>query len=110
MAILFGPAHKQRSLNMRPLRVHVPFCLLMLAALAVPEGRTQQSSQSSFRAGVEIVEVPVTVLSGKREPVRGLRAEDFTILEDGKPRPVVTFAAVDVSTPAPTAVAGIAEP
>jgi VWFA-related protein len=88
---------------MRPRRVPVLFCLLLLAALAAPEGRAQQTSQSAFRAGVEIVEVPVTVLGGKREPVRGLRAEDFTILEDGKPRPVVTFAAVDVSTPTPAA-------
>src|SRR6186997_632764 len=83
-AILAGPAHRQRSQNMRPRRVHVPFCLLILGALAAPEGRTQES-QSGFRAGVEIVEVPVTVLNGKREPVTGLRAEDFTILEDGKP-------------------------
>ena len=69
----------------------------LVGALAATEGRIQQSSQSSFRAGVEIVEVPVTVLDGKRQPVRGLSVEDFTILEDGKTRPVVTFAAVGAS-------------
>ena len=73
--------------------------MLVLAALAAPEGEGQQPSQS-FRAGVEIVEVPVTVLDAKRQPVRGLRVEDFTILEDGKPRPVVAFAAVNAATPA----------
>ena len=97
---------------MRPRRVHVPFCLLLLVTLTAPEGRAQQTNQSGFRTGVEIVEVPVTILDGKRQPVRGLRVEDFTILEDGKPRPVVTFAAVDVSTPAsaPAPVASVAEP
>jgi VWFA-related protein len=91
---------------MRPMRVPVPFCLLLLATPAVLEGRAQQDGQRrpALRVGIEIVEVPVTVLDRKREPVRGLRAEDFTILEDGKPRPVVTLAAVEASTQSPTPV------
>src|SRR6187399_988566 len=29
-------------------------------------------------------------------PIRGLKAEDFTVLEDGKPRPIVGFDAIDL--------------
>jgi VWFA-related protein len=94
---------------MRPLRVHVSICLLVLGALAAPESRTRQS-QSAFLAGVEVVEVPVTVLNGKREPVRGLRAEDFTVFEDGKPRPVVAFAAVETAAQKPRADASAGAP
>jgi VWFA-related protein len=42
------------------------------------------------------VVVDVSVLDGRRIPVRGLTADDFTILEDGKPQPVATFSAIDV--------------
>lgn len=91
---------------MRPLRVYAT-SLVVLGALAVLEGRPQQDP-SEFRAGVEVVEVPVTVLNSRREPVTGLRAGDFTILEDGKPRPVVAFTAIDAApqTRSPNAISG----
>jgi hypothetical protein len=40
--------------------------------------------------------VDVTVLDKKRQPVRDLKQEDFTILEDGKPQTIEAFAFVDV--------------
>ena len=64
--------------------------LLCLVAPRVVAGQTV------FRAGVDLVDVDVSVLDRNRLPVRGLTAEDFTILEDGQPRPVVAFAAVDL--------------
>jgi VWFA-related protein len=50
-----------------------------------------------FRAGTELVQVDVTVLDGRRQPVTGLTAADFTVLENGQPRAVETFAAVDLA-------------
>jgi VWFA-related protein len=44
---------------------------------------------------VQLVRIDVTVLDGKRQPVRGLQASDFTVLEDGQPRPIRAFTAVD---------------
>jgi VWFA-related protein len=38
----------------------------------------------------------VSVLDRNRRPVRGLTVADFTVLEDGKPRRVVGFTAVDL--------------
>lgn len=48
---------------------------------------------AQFRTGTETVEVPVTVLH-KRNPVAGLAAADFRLLEDGKPVKI-TDASVD---------------
>jgi VWFA-related protein len=57
-----------------------------------------------FRAGIDLLQLDVSVLDGDRRPVRGLAAGDFTVLVDGQPRPVVTFRPVDLP-PAPTSAA-----
>ena len=49
-----------------------------------------------FRSGVEAVVLDVSVLDSERRPVRGLTADDFTILEDGAPQALTAFTAVDV--------------
>jgi VWFA-related protein len=51
----------------------------------------------TFRGGVDVVQVDVSVLDKSRRPVRGLSATDFTLLEDGKPRPIVAFVPVEVA-------------
>src|SRR6266545_4643188 len=50
----------------------------------------------TFRGGIDIVELDVSVLGHDRVPVRGLTAADFTVLEDGEPQPIVAFDAVDL--------------
>jgi VWFA-related protein len=52
-----------------------------------------------FRSGTDLVQVDVSVLDGRRQPVMGLTAEDFTVLENGTPRPVAAFAAVNLPAP-----------
>jgi VWFA-related protein len=52
--------------------------------------------QVTFRAGVDLVDVEVSVLDKHRLPVRGLTAGDFTVMEEGRPRPIVAFTAVDL--------------
>jgi VWFA-related protein len=42
------------------------------------------------------VQVDVSVLDGKRHPVRGLTAADFSILEDGQPREIQAFTEVNL--------------
>ena len=49
-----------------------------------------------FKSAVDVVRVEASVLDKDRRPVRGLRAEDFIIIENGKERPVVAFAPVDL--------------
>jgi len=75
--------------SLRPIPV-----ALLLAALAVSV--RSQSQRSTFRAGVDLVQVDVSVLDKERRPVRGLTAADFTLLEDGKPRTIAAFSAVEL--------------
>lgn len=73
--------------------------LVCLAGLSI-DGRAQQPPSQpppTFQSGVDVVQVDVSVLDKDRRPVRGLTPADFTILEDGKPRPIVAFVPVDLA-------------
>jgi len=69
--------------------------VLLLNCVVLARGSAQQ--KPSFRGGVELVLLDVSVLDAERRPVRGLTAADFTILEDGKPQTVASFSAVDLA-------------
>src|SRR5690606_33024518 len=83
--------------------------LLLLVLAAGAELRAQDlppPPTPAFRVGTDVVRLEVSVLDGQRQPVRGLTAADFTIREDGRERPVVAFASVElppVSRSAPAA-------
>jgi VWFA-related protein len=73
--------------------------LLGVLPLSVASRQVVPQSTPSFKAGVELLVLDVSVLDDKRQPVRGLTAADFTILEDGKPQVVASFSAVDLPDP-----------
>jgi VWFA-related protein len=83
---------------------HFPLVRSVLAGALLATGSTwllaQQPEEPQappvFRAATELVPVDVAVLDNRRLPVRDLTAADFTILEDGRPRPIETFAFVDL--------------
>jgi VWFA-related protein len=56
----------------------------------------QQSPLPTFRAAVEAVQLSVIVTDGEGRPVKGLTQDDFEIFENRVPRPITTFAAVDI--------------
>jgi VWFA-related protein len=67
-------------------------------ALPAGQGPSPSAQQApTFRSGVALVQMDVTVLDKDRRPVTGLTAADFTVLEDGVERPVAAFTAVDLS-------------
>lgn len=70
-------------------------CVLGGTALAL-EAEPQEPVAPTFRASTDLVDVDVSVLDRDRLPVRGLTAADFTVLEDGQPRPIVAFSAVEL--------------
>lgn len=53
-----------------------------------------QQTPPAFQTDVDIVRLDVSVLDEDRRPVRGLTAADFTLLVDGRERPIVAFAPV----------------
>ena len=63
--------------------------LLLVAVLAVPLVSAQ------FSSGVNLVEVYAAVTDQAGNPVTGLSRADFTVLEDGQPQAVSTFAEAD---------------
>ena len=81
-------------------RVAALTVVVILAGLALGAQQTPPPEQlPSFRASVDLIDIDVSVLDKHRRPVQGLTAADFTVLEDGKPRPVVAFTPVDLPPP-----------
>ena len=62
----------------------------VLAAVASLAAQAQEPG-FSFRTGVELINVTVTVTDGNGRFVPGLRKEDFIVYEDGKPVTVTHF-------------------
>ena len=82
----------------RPLFMAFMIFTAFMAFMASAFGarQNQQGQAPVFKTKVEVVQLDVSVLDKHRQPVRGLMQSDFTILEDGKPRPVVGFSAFDI--------------
>jgi VWFA-related protein len=81
--------------------------LTLTLALALPLAGAQQTAPASpnatqrlytFRAQSDLVLVNVVARDRSGKPVRDLRAEDFTVLEDGKPQHIASFDLEDVAT------------
>ena len=75
-------------------------CVPLLVATLIA-----QSSQPTFRSGVELLRVDVTVLDTSGAPVRDLGVGDFVVKVDGKPRTVsfARFYGPEADQPATTA-------
>jgi VWFA-related protein len=78
------------------MKISAPVAGLVVAGASFALLSAAQAPQVTFRTGVDLVDVEVSVLDKHRLPVRGLTADDFTVLEEGRPRPVVAFTAVDL--------------
>jgi VWFA-related protein len=59
-------------------------CLLLLTG-------SSAAAQPTFRAGIKIVPLYVTVTDAEKRLIPDLVADDFTIFEDGKPRKIELF-------------------
>ena len=66
-------------------------CVLVIVMLCTSVISQEPSSEYTFRSKTELVLVNVTVRDRNGNPVRDLKREDFTVLEDNKPQQVVSF-------------------
>ena len=61
---------------------------IMLVLVLGVGAAAQQPALPTFRAETNLIEVDAVVTDTRGNVIRGLTQDDFTILEDGKPRPV----------------------
>jgi len=71
--------------------MRAPIAILLLSALPL-------IAQVRESVTVHIVEVPVTVVDREGNPVRGLTAANFELLDDGKARAISSFEAIDFNS------------
>ena len=76
--------------------VFMSFMLFMVPYLLVAQTPPPLTQSPVFKSKIEVVQLDVSVLDKHRQPVRGLTQKDFTILEDGKPQPIVGFSTFDM--------------
>jgi Ca-activated chloride channel family protein len=67
-----------------------------LGCLAGGHPATVSAQQSTFKSGVDMVPLTVTVTDVKGRPITGLTGGDFKVLEDGVEQPLAFFAAAEV--------------
>ena len=56
----------------------------------------ERTQQPPIRSGINFVRVDVIVSDGKGQPVGDLKADDFTVSEDGKPQKVESFSVIKI--------------
>ena len=64
---------------------------------AQPPQQTPPSQQPVFRGEINVIRLDVSVLDKDRRPIRGLKAEDFRVIEDGKEQTIVSVAEADAT-------------
>ena len=69
---------------------------LTLAATALPA-----AAQQTFRSEVDLVHFSIVVTDRQGAPISGLKAEDFEVMEGGKPQTIKFFAVGDPETAPP---------
>ena len=74
--------------------------LLLIAGLLgvhlAPALTARSPREAQFRAGTELVRIDVVVTNRSGEPVTGLTAADFSILDSGRPQAISLFEAVAI--------------
>ena len=81
--------------------------LAVLVCLSAQQPPSPPAQTPTFRTGVDAVQLDVSVLDKDRRPVRGLTAADFTVLDNGKPRQIVSFSALELPPLPAVAPAGV---
>src|SRR5580658_10976860 len=68
--------------------------MVLGTAPLTPQATSQQSAGPVIRVTVDLVQVDAVVTDSQGRHVTGLKPEDFTILEDGKPQKITHFSYV----------------
>ena len=74
--------------------------LFVLASATSFSAQQQGPGGAVIRINVNLVQVDAVVTDSKGKPVTDLKAEDFEVLQDGKPQTITSFQFVDLKTAA----------
>ena len=79
------------------LRACVVAMVVLVGITSIPAEERPPAPQEepTFRSGVDLAQIDVMVTDADGNPVSGLTAADFELLENGVPREISTFEAVD---------------
>ena len=80
-----------------------PAAVMVVLLTLLPSGLLAQPppQRPTFRAGIDLIEIDVTVVNGQGVPVKDLRAPEFTVSVDGQRRSVVTAEFIDLRAETP---------
>lgn len=89
------------KLGMNLLRLTFILLTCAVASAQVPEAskQSQPVQDKVFKVDVNLVQVDAVVTDSEDRPVTGLQAEDFIILQDGKPREITHFSYIRTADP-----------
>jgi VWFA-related protein len=80
-------------------RIRVAALLVLVAASALNAGQNPTGGGTeppTFKVQIDYVEVDVVVADANGNFLRGLKASDFDVAEDGQPQTISTFSIVDI--------------
>ena len=96
------PAVRKQLVRLKPDATFVGAAATALAARAGASAHdAPPTPEVTFKVEVNYVEEDVRVVDRDGNFVRGLKQEDFQVLEDGKPQKVQTFGMVDIPNTRP---------
>jgi VWFA-related protein len=72
-------------------RIVVVFVCLLALIQTAQSFQNDSTKELVIRVNVQLVQVDATVTNSRDEPVTDLKAEDFLILQDGKPQEITNF-------------------
>ncbi len=81
--------------------------ILAIGALVTGASALVQGQQAAFRAGIDLVQVGVTVTDRNGDFIADLTAEDFEIVEEGQKQTITYFAPGDQSAAGPPLHVGL---
>jgi VWFA-related protein len=73
-------------------RTATPLILALLTATLL----AQDAPLPVFRSSVEVVEIDASVTDARGNPVTDLTRDDFEVIENGRPQPIVSFSLVNL--------------
>jgi VWFA-related protein len=86
---------------MRCTRAAALLILVLAAAQPIIGQQPPPSASPTFRSTLNLVLVDVVVRDKKGAAVKGLTADDFQLVEDGRPQQILTFAYEEISNASP---------